>query len=438
MAAKISYFIIFGIITVVNAKLAADDPKAYVTSEFGLQKILQLLTNQGKYDIAQSHHDDGPKNHHEDTARLSNDGKHRGNYNKKGNQYATQYYDSVEEETYNRRPYNNLEVLNNDFQNNGDKLQHKSDANDVLDRLLLVSLDSNNLKVYKARENEKNNKDIVAFLNDLEKNIADDGNFVSELRCAGNRCGRDRNNQNDDYKDDNRDNLELLREVDGLNLDSNLLKKKIKLSDDLDAVVLGMSDVERLLSKRNSPNLRQQSNLKRPALLKNVDLENLLNGQGDIKKSNVEALVFDLTRVDNGDVLATQIKELISDNNKGQDDEFDGYVNIKRQLNDRGNDAKKGKYQILAHNEDNNNVYVPKWLLNEISKPNVKPYNILQLLNFYLPTSKQQVKRRGDRLAEETEERNRNVHYRRNFDQEVGVPFHLEVQGLGQVSPNAP
>ncbi|CAH1640875.1 unnamed protein product [Spodoptera littoralis] len=251
MAAKISCFIIFGIITVVNGKPAADDTEVYVRDEFELQKILRLLANQGKFNIALRHHEDGLKNHHEDTARISSDGKHRDNYNKKENEYVTPYYDSIDE-AYN----------DNVFQSNGHKVQHTSNANDGLGHL----------------------------------------------------------HETFDWKD--------------------------------------MTVLE---------------NLK------------FLNGQVNIERSNV------------------------GDSNELQDDGYYDYISGIE--NGKKNGERRNKPEILAHNEDNNNVYLPKWMLYEISKPNVKQTAIVKLMKTYLPRSKQQKERIRKRLEQEArDKRNKAKH----------------------------
>ncbi|KAH9629968.1 hypothetical protein HF086_017483 [Spodoptera exigua] len=449
MAAKIPYFNIFLIIAIVNGRPA----QAHDEGEFDLQKILQLLNNQGKYNVALSHHEDGPKSHHEDRARILQyrGNKPRYNDNKQEKHYATRY-ESTEDADYNRRPDNSLQGLNKALQNNGDKFQYKSNANDVLSQLL--PLDSRNFKVYKARENYDNNDDIGAFLNDLQKTIADDSNFVSEIRCAGNRCGKDRSSRNDNNRDslhcvgkncppedqklvrDESEDLIYDGAADGIQLDSKVLTKRIKLSDDLEAIVLGLSDVKHLLSKTASPALGQPSAATNgPALPETSDLENLLNIKANNKRPNVEAVVFDLTRIDDGDDVATQIKELLSENHEGRNAEFDDYVNtVRKNVEKSLKSDKTDSPKILPHNEDNNNLYVPRWLLQEIlSKNDVKKTDVVQLLKSFFPKTKQQKRREWER-----KQRQRNNKFRRNFDQQLGIPFHLEVQGLGQVSPNAP
>ncbi|XP_050552367.1 putative uncharacterized protein DDB_G0294196 isoform X10 [Spodoptera frugiperda] len=238
MAANISYFIVFAIIAVVNGKPAAEDAEAYVAGESGLQKILQLLANQGKYDIALSHHEDGPKKHHEDTARI------------------------ISAVDLHRRPNNHLQVPKKI--NNVDKLQYKPNRFQPLP------------------------------------------NIVKPL-----------------------------------------------------------------------------------TLTKNDNLEYVSNGEDSIKRSNVEeALVFDLTRADNEDSVESQVKDLLSDNNDGQDSGVDDYVSgIEKQINNGGKDT-KGNYMLPHHDHDH-------------------AADVIELLKNYLPRTPQQEARREARLKQEEEERKR-------------------------------
>ncbi|XP_050552363.1 SUN domain-containing protein 2-like isoform X4 [Spodoptera frugiperda] len=249
MAANISYFIVFAIIAVVNGKPAAEDAEAYVAGESGLQKILQLLANQGKYYIALSHHEDGPKKHHEDTARIISAGRYRD-------------VDSDEPVDLHRRPDNHLQVPKN-F-NKVDKLQYKPNRFQPLP------------------------------------------NIVKPL-----------------------------------------------------------------------------------TLTKNDNLEYVSNGEDNIKRSNVEeALVFDLTRADNEDSVESQVKDLLSDNNDGQDSGVDDYVSgIEKQINNGGKDT-KGNYMLPHHDHDH-------------------AADVIELLKNYLPRTPQQEARREARLKQEEEERKR-------------------------------
>ncbi|CAD0205264.1 unnamed protein product [Chrysodeixis includens] len=270
--------------------------------------------------------------------------------------------------------------------------------------------------------------------NDLDRNDRD----RETLRCRGKKCTkRIKYNRNDGE----------------LRFGSNNYIKKYKLNDDTDAIVLGLSDVDRLLTNLNPKPQRSNNKLRAQKLLGSIDLEKLLNragsSKGNDKRSNVEAVVFDLTQLENGNALAKQIQRLLTttknNDDEGLDAEYADYGNfVEDNLKLGSFNLKKKAYKsrsnskIVAHSEDNNNVYVPKWLLSEVlTKSKLRDASPIQLLKSVLPLTKQKKSKalRSNKKGRVQLPIPPKKMFRRNFEQDVGVPFHLEVQGLGQVKP---
>lgn len=520
-------------ITFTNGTPTIKEDSYFVKNEYELQKLLQALANQGKYDVALSHSEDGSQAHYDDKSRSAR-------YEEKPRKYyRNEKYNSGRNSRVSlEQPDIDITSLNL-FGNKKANLKRLSDTdNNVLEQLIGLESDKNSQGKGEEEAEYDNAEDILAFLENLQKNIIDNDNYESPLRCIGNRCGRSRNDRDDDdrdddrandnryYKndlrckgnrcardrddrlddrndrdglrcrgnncarsddrdryDDDRDDKDTLRCVGGkcsrgdrdddddrddrdrnnlrcrgnkcarsryddndsdLKLETNKYAKKYKVSEDLDAVVLGMSDVDRLLSKLNVPKPRSDK-LKGAKLLENVELEDLLDRSNNDKKSNVEAVVFDLTQLEDGDVLAKQIKRLLSkgeDVSEGDYEDYGNFVEDNLKLGNINLDQKAYKprtdSKILPHSENNNNVYIPKWLLNEVlSKTNLREQTPMQLLKSLFPLTRQQKARIQQNLEKKRQAQTaapRKI-FRRNFEQDVGVPFHLEVQGLGQVKP---
>lgn len=500
MTFMISYFILFVIITFANGKPNYKEDSYLVKNQYELVKLLELLGNQGNYDISFSQYEDNPKRHHEGSARLSHHDDKPSKYNHNERSNSARYHASHENvDRYDNARFNdieNLDVYNKKKSNNLDKLSRND--NNVLDKLMALA--SKKYRSDKADESEYDNaEDVIAFLSDLQKSLADNGNYESQLRlkknkyrnegdrfedktfndkydrdglrCKGNKCTRNRDVRSNRYDDDRNDrNIGRDRDEDNdrgnrdslrcrgkscarskyddsdynVKPDSNLLRKKIKISDDLDAVVLDISDVDRLLSKFNNVPKQRTNKLKGAKLLENIDLESLLDNRSDNdKNSNVEAVVIDLRQIEDGDAVAKQIKRLLSQNNEQNEADYEDYGNFVEDTLSRGSidfdktsKIRRGSSQILAHKEDNNNVYVPQWLLKEvISRTTLRDQVAERVHKSMFPLTKQQ----KERINKSFQNRKHNVApqkiFRRNFEQDLGVPFHLEVQGLGQVSP---
>ncbi|PZC77552.1 hypothetical protein B5X24_HaOG203175 [Helicoverpa armigera] len=290
---KISYFILFGIVTITNGKPAADT-NYLVKNEHELEKLLRVLAKEGKY---------------------SSD-SNQGNEQK------------------------DLQLINQIFANNVDKYPKLQNAQNLLEDVMFFRGNDNN-----DDTDDSVNGDIADLLNEIQRNLADDGSYVSELRCAGNRCqdkrvsADDRDHYRDEH-DRNQPNLVCIGDTctvpesaqsryddkDGnLKINSKQLAKKVKISNDLDAVVLGMSDVDNLLTNFNAHKVQGVQKVKGSKLLQNIDLDRLLNNQNiENKNANVEAVVFDLTNVENGDAVANEIKKVLSHDENTPEEDYDG------------------------------------------------------------------------------------------------------------------
>ena len=310
-----------------------------------------------------------------------------------------------------------LELISSIAQRN---LQYNTDYPN-LEYETYVGRNDNNEDSYNNRDNLRCNGKSCARTNRTAKN-----SNSNRLRCRGKNCARSRT-------DGNGSNLKYK---------SKLAAQKIKVNDELDAVVLGLSDVDHLLS-RLSPKTKPVTNKLRvknnAKLLQNLDLENLFNSKNNVgAKSNVEAVVFDLTQVENGDSVARQIKQILSQPNEASYDEYEDYGNlVEKHLKKGSYDIQKDIIEtkaspvILAHNENNNNVYLPQWLLNEVVRSYKKKNPVVDKSKTLFPSARQQKAKRSNKAQSQKTPRI----FRRNAEQDVGVPFHLEVEGLGQVNP---
>ncbi|XP_026728564.1 probable ATP-dependent helicase PF08_0048 [Trichoplusia ni] len=333
--------------------------------------------------------------------------------------------DRNDDDRKNRNDDDRNDRNDDDRKNRNDDDRNDDDRNDD-DRKNRNDDDRKNRDILRIRSDDyKNYRDALRNRNDLDRNDRD----RDTLRCRGNKCYK---RSRHDYNDGE------------LRFDSNNYVKKYKLNEDTDAVVLGLTDVDRLLTKLNAPKPQRSNKLRAQKLLENIDLDKLLDRANKDKRSNVEAVVFDLTKLEDGDVLAKQIQRLLSKNDQGLDAEYEDYGNfVEDNLKLGSFNLKKKAYKprsdskIVAHSEDNNNVYVPKWLLSEVlSKSKLRDASPIQLLKSVLPLTKQK-KSRVMRIFDKKDLSTlppKKI-FRRNFEHDVGVPFHLEVEGLGQVKP---
>lgn len=498
MLVKISYFI-FGIITITTGKptKVEEYDSSNVNNDNVFQQLLQSLANQATYDVASYHKKDLPNAYHENRAGASGGNeKTRQLYYNNDKADSQQNYESRENvderelnidslQTINKllgnKPeYDNDQTLLQDLlsanRNNKFKLSKPNDNADNVDEVVAfldnlqkkVTDDRHNRNIYGYSETNRDNLESPLLLGEIDKYGVSDqvkpvlaqpkvgimkllknlvgykprlyeldydyGSVLNvnsdrdNLRCNGKNCARTIN--------DNRlrcrgKNCARTRNDDDIKYNSKLSAQKVKLNDDLDAVVLGLSDVEHLLTNLNVQKQPRKNKRKGAKLLENVDLENLLSSKSE--KGNVEAIVFDLTKVENSDAIAKQIKQLLSQPTNDEYEEYgnvvedhlkQGLYDIKKQVG-----ADREKARILPHKENNNNVYLPQWLLDEVI---AKTYGDKESANEYtsLIPLKQQRKEKLKAIKQ-----NRPQLYRRNFKQDIGVPFHLEVKGLGQVNP---
>lgn len=518
MDVKISYFFIFGIITIATGKppsYYAEDSQ-YVRNERELENILQSLADKGKFKVASNYREDVPDAYYENRASSSR-------YDAKPSPF---YYNADSGESADEQPsIDNLQIINQFLKSNDDN-PGSNNAQNLLEDLL--SLDRNNrIKLLKPNDESKNVDDVVSLLVEIQK-VSDEENSRDEnvygkakdnnLRenvlyehnlkpkvdkqiksvitqtqngviqlvkdIAGNNLqdtlqssiksflnlGEEelsRNDRNDRYANsyNSRDGLlcngktcartnavnndrdtrlrcrgsycTRTRNDDNVNkfkYDTKLSAQKIKLNDELDAIVLGVSDVERLLTKLTVPKSSRTHKPKVAKIFENVNLNKLLNSNID-RKDNVEAIVFDLTKVENGDAVARQIKQSLSGNNAESNNEYEDYGNLvenhlKRGVYDLQNQVEVNS-KISPHKETKNNVYLPQWLLDDvISKAYANADTEERISRSMFPLTRQQKERNRNRKNQKV-----NRIYRRSLDQDVGVPFHMEVRGLGQVNP---
>lgn len=498
MVATISYFIIFGIITIATGSPARNDREdSYqVGDEYQLQQLFQSLGNPGSYNQASNYEQDSPNAYLENRAGWQ---KPRQVYN---NVKPQQYYKSYVNEDENQPNADDINRINQFLQKNednnnlieellslddNDKYEQPKpsdeidDINEALELLGNLQKKNANVDAYqvfgngygnnlKAKKilpvqsyiqpkpilvqekdgalklvgnNPQYNSDYVDLDYDKGRNDNNDGSYNSRdgLRCNGKNCARtNRADKNNRLRCRGQNCARTRTDENGS--EAKLAAQKIKVNDELDAVVLGLSDVDHLLSKLNAPKTKQPKNKLRGSnsvkLLKNVDLQNLLTNKNNNDKNNVEAVVFDLTQVENGDAIARQIKQLLSKSSEASYDDYEDYGKlVEEQL-------KKGTYNlqkdavtnratpvIMAHNENNNNVYLPKWLLNEVIKSYGEEASVEEQSESIKPLAKQQKTKRNKAGSQKTP----RIFRRNNGDADVGVPFHLEVQGLGQVNP---
>ncbi|XP_063833556.1 uncharacterized protein LOC135082714 [Ostrinia nubilalis] len=328
--------------------------------------------------------------------------------------------------------------------------------------------------------------EVQQILDELEQELDKD-----PLRCAERcdqygRCGcRGRT------RSENRDNDQSLcrhgrcgKRSKESNIQSQIEQfgTKYKINDDLDAIVVDISDFKGLLGTLNGNLMKSKQNQDR------VDTDYFYGDtrSADEKedKKDLDAVVLNLNRArDDDDVVSRVVNELLSGTkNKVKkndpirpNDLAEFFETRKRQVignalnfvrNSRGKKdlsdlSTKQQYQlqkvraevqrlgakanlreverkvtdivlgdgmkseVLFHNENNNNVYVPRWVYNaiEVSRQDLRSKRMFPL------TNKQRLKR---------SKLNKSNVWRRNVQKNVneyGVPFQLQVQGLGQVNP---
>ncbi|KAH9629966.1 hypothetical protein HF086_017481 [Spodoptera exigua] len=163
MAVAILYLFIIGLISCTGGKPADSNLN-------GIENLVKQLAQQkGKFDIAISHHEDSPKSHHEDKARITQHvGKSRTNA-------------ASDESNENKLTATNVQSIYN-LHTKPDKVQQRPEGSTLIQRLLGCTDASKckNLLQLQSR--------ILDYLNDDNTRDDEDKN---ELRCAGDRCGRD-------------------------------------------------------------------------------------------------------------------------------------------------------------------------------------------------------------------------------------------------------
>lgn len=297
------------------------------------------------------------------------------------------------------------------------------------------------------------------------------------LRCRYGRCGRGCCGRRPHRSRDNEDRTYKAKLNDETSLQSQLeqLGNTYKLNDDLDAIVVDLSKFNNVLDKLADKSSRATKSSK---LSKNrgIGVEYLLE---DARNAAV-----DPDQEDDEQYLVNRIvNEVLLKGNREDDDDpvrpselVEYYLEQKRRLvgnalnfvkNSRGRKdigklSADQKYQlqrlrsevqklgpkadqkevekvtlnivlgegarskVLPHNEDNNNVYVPKWVHRAV-KDSREDLRTKQRM--FPLTNKQKLK-----LMNKTTKKL----WRRNLNNNVndyGVPFQLQVQGLGQVNP---
>lgn len=480
------FSLLFGIIVVVVAKPKSDESPQLIANENDLQQLLKTLYNDGKFDIAFSHHEDSPDSHHEDITRISShdDRSYHGPHqdDSHDHKHKTLYKSRTHSDDEESPSVMNIENLNLFLRK---KLKNPNDNHEYDE-----AEDSSPLRYEDNARSVSNVDQVVNSLNELE-NKED-----SENRCIGDRCGKGRsvdrdddviersmnNNNNllcfgdecgrDDVnvedRADNDDNIGYDRDDDddrytarciddSCSIDQTLLRerrlpdgdveiarlfhskgKKIKINNDLDALVLDLSDVEKYLVNSRAKE-RDENDRSKLKLFRNVDISNLIEvdkdddkesvrGQNPSASKPIKAVVVDLSKTQND--LTSQINDLMTNIQKP----LKQYEPFKTS-NKKENILSRGESNILAHNEDNNHVYVPKWLLDEImTKTNLRGTN-RKPRNLFPLTLKQKNRLAKSRAREEKKKQALQREFRRNINDDIGVPFHLQIEGLGQVEP---
>ncbi|CAH1640852.1 unnamed protein product [Spodoptera littoralis] len=237
MAVAISFVFLFGLISCTIGKPVDN-------SLYGIEGLLKALTQQsGKFDIAISHHEDGPKSHHEDKARIS--------------PHDASELDESEE---SQPTPNDVQSIYN-LHTKADKVPQPQEGDILIEKhqdALMCSTDSDEGDSLRCAGNACGTSRDDAPCNQCNRNgeelLRCNGNRCSirddndqdgrdNLRCAGNRCGR------------NRDDTNVMRcrgkpcsvARHNENNETQWQPKRVKLSDNVDAVILDADDLQRLL-----------------------------------------------------------------------------------------------------------------------------------------------------------------------------------------------
>ncbi|CAB3232383.1 unnamed protein product [Arctia plantaginis] len=487
--------IIFGIITFVVAKPKTEESPLIITNENDLQQLLKTLYSDGKFDIAFSHHEDSPKSHHEDITRISHHDEHshhhHHNEDTHDHRHKKHYKTHTHIEDEGLPSVTNIENLNlflkkklknaddnYDYDETEDSPSLRSEDNarsvsnvDQVVNLLhelgnKVSAENRCVGDRCGRGRSGDNEDDTKRSNNIYDNLLcfgdecgrDDVNVEDRADCVGDRCGLSKLDDDDaGYdRDDDNDNTNIARcSGDSCGIDQTLLRerrlpigdshiarlfqsqgRKIKVSDDLDALVLDLSDVEKYLGNSRVKE-RDENERSKLQLFKDVDISNLLEANNyddeeSVRDQNVlaseskpiKAVVVDLSKTQND--LTNQINDLM----RNIQSPLKKYKRIKAS-SIKNNVLSRGDSKILSHDEDNNHVYVPKWLLDEIVTKTNSRDSETQLRNVFPLTLKQKERRAKAQSKPLASQRV----FRRSINDDIGVPFHLQIEGLGQVEP---
>ncbi|CAD0205261.1 unnamed protein product [Chrysodeixis includens] len=229
MTSKISCFILFGILSIIKGKPGYDSS----IGDSELQRLLRDLSKQqGKYDIAISHHEDGPKSHHEDKARIS---LHDDRYGARSHYHSASH---ERQESHDDHPrLNNIQNLNLFYRKKPSTESRNGDIDNILENLRTSNCGNCKVREWKTsakgrtlepnRIEHENVDEVLEFLKELDENLENGYNGRSDnryernhLRCRGNKCTITKANIND-RNDDDRDNLRCPGDKCTLNTDDS-------------------------------------------------------------------------------------------------------------------------------------------------------------------------------------------------------------------------
>ncbi|KAG6458364.1 uncharacterized protein LOC115448774 [Manduca sexta] len=334
---------------------------------------------------------------------------------------------------------------------------------------------------------ESSSDEVTKLLDSLEKTIDRDGGY-DHTRCGRGRCGHDRDGKSNDIrcqggrcgknKDDldNRDDEPSLRASRDIKQELEKYGKTYKLNNQLDVVVLNAENVGNTVKELNKK-------CSKYANCKVLDYSKARSLRFNEEKDDLNAVILDLTHLLDGNTLAKDLNNALTKSDDSQRDhlspeDLDRYYqnykktafnDVVRYVKDKSgrrvlsvkylsgkqkqliedvktlllkggiglNDKKVVKQiekilfgkdssmKIYPHVEHNRNIYVPKYLYERIEKS--KSQSNLRVHKRILPLTLKQ----RHRLLKSP------VHsLRRKSDPgEYGVPFELQVQGLGQAVP---
>ncbi|XP_075985276.1 uncharacterized protein LOC142982589 [Anticarsia gemmatalis] len=391
MGTKI-YFFLFTIITLTNGKPAKSKSSVIITNESELEKLLKSLSNKGRYNVEYSHDEVGPNMYHEDRAWISHQDtippvQHRG-------RLAAKPRGKKRTSVFNKRTDNVLQQLLNKDDDYGADEAH-----------IIQAKDRNNF----VPTTNDNIAEVLEFLKDLDKNVQE-----GERLEARNKI----------ITDEDTDLIATDEKVHNL---IQSLAKKHPVNNDLDAIVLDLSNLDR--SNGKSRNRDDDDDLQNEIqFVGNIDLNDLIgkNGLKSAKRpyasssdSNIDVLVVDLDKAQNS--LRRDVQALVESIDKPKKQR------PKQRFKKFRPKSGRNQAKILAHNKNNNNVYVPKWLLSDVSSK----MSGRQFRNVLPQTRQQRIKKRNKNKDGQVPKRI----FRRSLDDDIGVPFHLQIEGLGQVNP---